>query len=456
MIFQNKHYIKWNKELKSLINKNIKAIKNNSISKITIVNNRFSKFLLFISYKLYALIKHILTFNYSKAQLKIVKYFTIFITLLMWIFVVFAIYANNITNITSFIHYIKNIWDPLIEGLHHKSSLQDYLTNFLNNFKNFNEYLEDNFIENLIENSDINNKTNYENSSLNNRIPNKPLIVEEPSDIWTNAIIGIGLVIVMVGIYYGITYLGNNYFGPGITPDITPDISPNATPTVRGVNLPITESLEINNRLYHELRGLGVGEAILDKFESAKIPLEEVYALYNRGLSCDRIYNYYELDNLTYQDILTVLNNNTTDLNTARTFASFTTNDMNLGGTTSGSKPWTTLGYDVTPITENSGLLREHQSPILTDPMPSTSMSPIITDPITTSSITPIISDSVQQNSSVLTDVTPISNPSSSVSSNLPSSPTSTSSSGSGSPTVTHSPIIASDTDINSTFSLEQ
>lgn len=351
MIFNNKHYIKWSKDIKALINRNIRAIKNNSISKITITNNRFYKLLIFVLYKVYALIKHILIFNHSKAKLGIVKYFTVFITLLLWIFVLFTIYVNNITNVASFIYYINNILDPLIESLNQNTQLDEILEDFLNKFKSYNEYLEDYFIDVSIDVDDNKpnnysiNKTESTFNKKGNIIPDN--VIDSSNNIISNALIGIGIIIVIAGIYYGII-----------------------------------------NQWYDELRGLGIKDSTINNFEKASIPLNEVIELYKKGLSCDQIYNYYMKNNMNYANILTTLNqtpktpikieqlNALTDV-----VASLNASDNTLGGSLSGTKPWSsinTIGYDATPIAEssNSGLLREQQNTILSNITPSGSDSP--------------------------------------------------------------------------------
>lgn len=427
MIFNNKHYIKWHKKIKALINKNIRVMRNNSISKITIVNNRFSKLILFIFYKTYALIKHILIFNHSKAQLKIVKYFTVFITLGLWIFVIFVIYINNITSISSFISYIKDIWDPLIEGLNQKDPLNDSLTNFLDKFRSFNEHLDDNFIESI---EDLEPKINYNTekhfSNINNNPLNKTKVIEPSSDMWSNALIGIGLVIVLAGVYYGIIYLGNSYFGSG------PDISPDATPIVRGTNLPPVDQAALTERWYNQLRTAGISVSTLERFADANIPLNEVLELYNKGMPCDLIINYYTVEKFSYQDILAAINNSDNALlaNNTNLLPNFTTTDSTLGGSASGSQPWSSIGYDVTPNT-TSGLLREQQNTLNTSvPLLDTNLPTIPESPISSNPTDSGISTDIRDSGSI--------------------SPTSTES------TIKASSPIITNTELNPTFSSEE
>jgi len=214
MIFKNKHYLNWLKDMKTLINKNKKFIQNNSISKINITDNRFYKFIIWVLYQIYALIKHLLTFNYTKARLGIVKYFTIFITALLWGFILFLIYANGITTITSYLNYIKNILSPLLESLNQNPQLEEGLHNYLENFKSFFEYLDDYFIDTSIDSNLNDGPDNYD---IRPRIKNIPNVgdtnVPATSDIGKYALMGLGLAIFVICIYYGVDYLITTYYG---------------------------------------------------------------------------------------------------------------------------------------------------------------------------------------------------------------------------------------------------
>ena len=387
MIFNNKHYLKWLKDMKALINQNIRAMNRNSISKITLANNWFFKLIIFIFYKIIALIKYILTFNYSKANIGIVKYFIIFITSIIWIFVIYVLYIINMPNLPYILKYFNSICDPLINAINQNTSIDDLLKDFLDNFKYFNEYLDDNFIDsNNIENEGkptdqilISNKPDsiFNFNNTNKNIPNTNFT---PSNIWTEALIGIGLILAVAGIYYGIIYFGNYYFSPDTTV-VNPNDSGTREIVVQGLSA-------LDNKVYNDLHGAGLSPRTLNSIIALQISLPEVSFLYNeKEMPIDWILNHYK-DGLEFNQILALIPENIQTASSAvvsavsssesspisnlpvvkEAFANLKTINPDLGGSLSGTKIWdniqtaTVQGYDVGPSvaeSSTSGLMRE-------------------------------------------------------------------------------------------------